>query len=325
MSRVPSKDPWQPSASIDALKQRHQLLQRLRAFFEARGVWEVETPMLSRASAVDLQLAAMSVQVSPETTGYLHTSPEFPLKRLLAAGSGSIFQISKVFRQDECGQRHNPEFTMLEWYRVGFTLPDLMAETDVFLQTLLGTPSAEVVTWQALFEQWAGVNPHTAKADTLWQRARDTGLWTESQPSAWSEDDWLDWIFVKAIEPTLGHERPLFVTDFPAKQAALAKTREVDGLEVASRFEVYIQGLELANGYDELTDAKELRRRMTQDNAHRAAVGKPVLPIDENLLAAMTHGLPPCAGIALGVDRLVMLALSANHIEDVLSFDWARA
>jgi elongation factor P--(R)-beta-lysine ligase len=317
---------WKPSASLSHLRQRAAILATLRQFFADRQVLEVETPILSAASITDLQLGFLETRWhGPGATGgkrlFLHTSPEFPMKRLLCAGYGDIYQICKVFRDDESGRYHNPEFTMLEWYRLGFDHHQLMAEVDALLQAVLGCPGGERLSYAAAFQQYLAVDPHIAADAILQQLCQKLAHYTGSELD---RDAMLQLLFAVCIEPKLGHERPCFIFDFPASQAALAQIR-AETPPVASRFEVYVKGIELANGFHELADAAEQRRRFAADNAARVARGLPAGVIDEALLTALAAGLPACAGVALGVDRLMMLALGAQHIDEVLSFTIGNA
>lgn len=314
---------WQPGASLDILRARARLNADIRSFFASRGVLEVETPLLCSSAATDLHLA--SFVVGPDTASplFLQTSPEFAMKRLLAAGSGPVFQLGKAFRAGDLGGRHNPEFTMLEWYRPGFTLPALMDETGALLVATLGDALSfdrcGSTTYRALFESRFGVNPHLADVAVL--RALAARETTFGDASTLGAVECLDLLFALVIEPALGHERPLFVFDFPAAQASLAQVVvNADGDRVAARCEVYVRGMELANGYRELTDAAEQRRRLVADNVARRAAGLPEVPVDERLLAALASGLPDCSGIALGVDRLLMLRTGAASIDAVLAF-----
>lgn len=248
---------------------------------------------------------------------YLQTSPEYAMKRLLAAGSGSIYQICKAFRDDETGKLHNPEFTMLEWYRLGFDHHQLMQEMDDFFQAVIQTKPAEKISYQKLFEKYFQINPHQATLETLQNIAHEKQLIITSNNL--TKDDWLQLLMTHFIEPELGRECPLFIYDFPASQAALAKIRQ-DHFPVAERFEVYIHGIELANGYHELSDANEQRQRFANDLIKRKKLNYATPPVDEYLLAAIEHGLPDCAGVALGIDRLIMIAAQKTAIAEVVSF-----
>ena len=318
---------WPPSASLDHLRKRAAVLASVRRFFADRQVLEVETPILSAASITDLQLGFLETRWREPGTGaagrrlFLHTSPEFPMKRLLCAGYGDIYQLCKVFRDDESGRYHNPEFTMLEWYRLGLDHHQLMTEVDALLQQVLGCSAGERLSYAEAFQQALAIDPHSATEPALQTLCHTHAHYTGS---ALGRDAMLQLLFSVCIEPTLGKDRPCFVYDFPASQAALARIR-AEQPPVASRFEVYVNGIELANGFHELADADEQRRRFVADNAARAASGLPAGVLDEALLAALAAGLPDCAGVALGIDRLVMLALGVNHIDDVLSFSIRRA
>ncbi len=314
---------WQPSASIVRLKQRSHILRNIRQFFEQRQVTEVETPAMSHFSVTDQYLQAFETRFHQpgDTVGlplYLQTSPEYAMKRLLAAGSGCIYQISKAFRNEESGRFHNPEFTMLEWYRVGFDHHQLMHEVDELLQSVLKTPSAEYMTYQQAFIQVLSTDPLSASIEQLQEIARQQGFDLLCQQLT-DKDDLLQLLFSQCVESSIGQIRPCFVYDFPAGQASLAKISKRDP-RVAERFEVYFKGVELANGFHELTDPKEQRVRFEQDNTKRIADGLCERQCDERLLAALAHGLPDCAGVALGIDRLMLLALEAEHINEVISF-----
>ncbi|RMH22290.1 MAG: EF-P lysine aminoacylase GenX [Acidobacteria bacterium] len=314
-------DDWRPAASLENLRRRAALIARIRLFFAARGVLEVETPLLAAAAVTDLHLASFELDAGGERR-YLQTSPEFAMKRLLAAGSGPIYQLGKAFRDGEVGRLHNPEFTLLEWYRPGFDHHALMDEVDAFLGEILGLPPAERIPYGELFERHLGIDPHRAGAAELRRCVRRRDLDVEGL--AEERDPWLDVLLSHVLEPRLGRGRPTFVYDYPASQAALARLRDGDP-PVAERFEVYVEGIELANGYHELVDAAEQRRRFAADLARRRERGLPAVAMDERLLAALDHGLPPCAGVALGVDRLALLATGGDALADVVAFPFDRA
>ncbi len=321
-------DNWRPSASIEVLKQRALVLQKIRHFFAERDVLEVDTPALSHATVTDQNLHSFSTQFNhpfaPQAcTLYLQTSPEFAMKRLLSAGSGAIYQICKSFRNEEIGHFHNPEFTMLEWYRPGFDHLQLMTEIDALIQMILGCDKAERVTYQNVFKQHLGCCPLTASLSDIKTLANRYG-YTELAASESNKDTLLMLLFSQHVEPKIGQSRPCFVMDFPASQAALAKISPTNPL-VAERFELYFQGIELANGFHELTDEPEQLKRFEQDNAKRQSMGLDVMPIDQNFIAAIKSGLPACAGVALGIDRLLMLALSCSKIDQVITFENSRA
>lgn len=325
MSHGPRNEPsddWRPAAGFGALRRRAELLGRTRSFFAARGVLEVETPLLASASVTDLHLASFEVPC-PSRVRFLQTSPEFAMKRLVAAGSGAVYQICKAFRRDEAGRYHNPEFTILEWYRPGWDHHALIDEVDALLSELLGTPPGERLTYAELFESRLGIDPHREETGRLGDLAARHGI-EVAHPEDVDRDSWLQLLLSRLIEPGLGRGRPAFVLDFPASQAALARLRQGDP-PVAERFEVYVEGVELANGFHELADADEQLRRFEDDLARRRARGLEEVPIDGRLLAALRHGLPDSAGVALGFDRLVLLATGTERLADVLAFPYERA
>ena len=318
-----SQQGWQPSASIETLKIRARLRQRIRAFFDARDVLEVETPILSPAGTTDLHIDSMTTQsgVGDDPVLYLQTSPEFAMKRLLAAGSGSIFQLGKVFRYGEKGGQHHPEFTMLEWYRTGFDHLQLIDEVDALVRALLAEyrtlqPTVKW-TYQQAWQQTINIDPFTASIEQLQQYAQQQSI--SLVDTLDTKDAWLQLIMSYCVEPALPKDCPVFIYDYPASQAALAKIRQ-ETPPVAERFELYINGIELANGFHELTDANEQRQRFLQDNQQRQQGGKPVIPMDEKLLAALPQ-IPGCAGVALGFDRIMLLATKANDIAQVIAFE----
>jgi len=314
---------WRPSASLSTLRARAQALARIRAFFACRGVLEVETPILCASTATDPHLHSLRTTLGgvggASRSLYLHTSPEFAMKRLLAAGAGPIYQLCKVFRDGESGRLHNPEFTLLEWYRPGYDHHALMDEVEALVDELLATGAAERRSYFDVFEQHTGLNPARATVDRLRACARDHGFHGSEALSQGDRDLYADFLMGHVVCPHLGHERPVFVSDFPATQAAMARIRPGDP-PVAERFELFIKGIELANGYHELTDAAEQRARFVEDNRRRELALSPVVLPDERLLAALDQGLPACSGVALGVDRLMFLLVNATALSDVLSF-----
>lgn len=317
---------WQPSAKLEILQQRSQLIQQIRQFFYDRGVLEVETPLMCHTSVTDPFIESIPALFkahpnSPHETYYLQTSPEYAMKRLLAAGSGPIYQISKAFRQEEVGRLHNPEFTMLEWYRPGFDHHQLMKEVDELLQLILQTPPSLKRTYAELFMQYLGINPHDVSITALIDCAKQHEIELGSDIA--DKDTWLNLLMTHCIEPQLGRDKPCFIYDFPASQASLSRIQATNP-PVASRFEVYYHGMELANGFHELLDANEQRLRFEKNVAERKGKGLTAMHIDEYLLHALQFGLPDCAGVALGIDRLIMLATNQPDIAKVLSFDFAR-
>lgn len=323
----PPIDMWHPTTSLAALKARARLNRAIRDFFDARGVMEVETPLLCASAATDPYLTSFGLDWQ-QRRYYLQTSPEFAMKRLLAAGSGPIFQLCKAFRADEVGRYHNPEFTLLEWYRPGFTLTELIDETEALVRALAvrfgrsGEVGARRVSYREVFREVVGLDPMLASDDSLAQAARDR---LEGVPQEWDRDGWLNLLMSSVVEPALSAGMT-FVWGFPPSQAALAAcVEEADGVRVAARVELYLGGMELANGYQELTDAAEQRHRCEADIRQRAALGAELLPVPEALLGALEAGLPPSAGIALGVDRLLMWLLEAETLSEVCAFPADRA
>lgn len=321
-----SCEDWRPTAPHANLRLRARVLGQIRAFFAEREVLEVETPVLSNATATDLHLHTLSTEaIIPGFGGparlHLQTSPEFAMKRLLASGAGSIYQLCKAFRDQEAGRLHNPEFTMLEWYRIGWDHNRLMDEVDDLLTAILETGPASRRSYGDLFSSELGVDPHQDDAVTLRRRALEHGL---EDISDLDREGWLSLMMTQCLEPMLGRDSPTFVFDYPADQAALARIRPGNP-PVAERFEVYVNGVELANGYHELIDPTEQRRRFDQDLEARRSHGLPAPPLDQRLIAALDHGMPQCAGVALGVDRLIMLAAGASQLKEVIAFPIDRA
>ncbi len=329
-----AKTDWRPTATQENLQVRAMILAALRHFFAARGVLEVETPVLSAAAATAPHLQSLVTHYSGPTAPhgrelFLQTSPEFAMKRLLAAGSGPIYQICKAFRNGEAGRLHNPEFTLLEWYRPGFDQHALMDEVEALVANLLVdvlAAPAERITYAEAFRRYAAVDVHKASMAALQDCARAGGIAAVPGLDDHDRTAWLDLLLTHLVEPQLGHGRLCFIHDYPAAQAALARIRHhPPAPAVAERFELYVNGVELASGYHELLDSGEQRRRFEQDKSLRRAAQLADVPPDENLLAALEEGLPACAGVAVGVDRLVMLALGATDIREVLAFPIDRA
>ncbi|MEN8205696.1 MAG: EF-P lysine aminoacylase EpmA [Pseudomonadota bacterium] len=323
---------WRPTASPDMLRLRASILARIRAFFARLDVLEVDTPVLSTAASTDPALSSFKTDyhgpgVAEGDIRYLHTSPEFPMKRLLAAGSGSIYQICKVFRDGESGAQHNPEFTLLEWYRTGFDHLDLMDEVEQLVTAVLldVMPIDAVHHWcyQDLFIEIAGIDPFAATPAELRTLLQSGHKVTAVGLADDDRDAWLDLAMTHVIEPRLGNGL-VFVRDYPASQAALARLRSGNP-PVAARFEVYLNGIELANGFHELTDAVEQRQRFEKELERRRQAGVEAVTLDERLLSALTAGLPDCAGVALGLDRLLMLASGSKCVQDVIAFPFDTA
>ena len=323
---------WRPTAKLDVLKLRARMLGRVRAFFAERGVLEVETPLLSAAATTDPNLESLTTRYTGPGFAqgqpfYLHTSPEFAMKRLLAAGAGSIFQLCKVFRGGEAGRLHNPEFTMLEWYRTDVGQHALMEEVTALVSFVLKakTPNGvEKTSYRDAFMQATGLDPHRAGVAELAACALRLGVDPPSTMSREQCDPWLDLLLTHVVEPRLGRGRMTFLYDYPASQAALAQVR-AGNPPVAERFELYIEGVEIANGFHELGDAAEQRRRFERDLAYRQKHELPEVPLDRHLLDALANGMPDCSGVALGFDRLVMVAAGAESIEAVVTFPLERA
>jgi lysyl-tRNA synthetase class 2 len=321
---------WRPSASIEMIQARAEMLSCIRQFFDQTGVLEVETPVCSRFGATDPAIESFKTcYIGPEAVQgldlYLHTSPEFPMKRLLAAGSGPIYQICKVLRNGELGRRHNPEFSLLEWYRLGFDYHQLMDEVASLISRLSEQPlHIEKLTYAQAFECQLGLNPHSTGVDQLRQCAIEQGIPGAGQLTMEGRDAWLDLLLSHLIEPRLGQTGMTFLFDYPASQAALARVRE-DRYPVAERFELYMNGIEIANGFQELTDAEQQRERFREDNRRRHLSRQAEVPMDEALLLALASGLPACSGVALGLDRLLMVLTEMPDIRQVVTFDMGRA
>ena len=316
-------DLWKPTADLDTLRARAQLYATIGAFFAARDVLEVETPTLSRHATVDRHIESFATV----TGHWLQTSPEFAMKRLLAAGSGPIFQIARVFRREEQGRHHNPEFSMLEWYRPGLDHQGLMDEVAALLRACGGPERCERLSYAQAFQCHAGFDPHSLDVASLrrgWAAAGGSEPLGVTADEAQDRDFWLDLWMSAIVGPRLGIDVPQFVYDFPASQAALARIRDGEP-PVAERFELFWGGIELANGFHELTDGEEQEHRFLADQGWRAVRGRVVPPYDRDLIAALQAGLPPCAGVALGLDRLLMRLRGLAHIGQVLAFPGDRA
>ncbi|MBF0657265.1 EF-P lysine aminoacylase GenX [Psychrobacter sp. NG25] len=330
---ISSKPSYAPTMTLAMAQQRAQFMSNIRQFFAKRQVLEVQTPLLSQAGNTDTFLQSVSAQVTYQDkpqTYYLHTSPEFAMKRLLASWQVPIYQICPVFRDNEIGVRHNIEFTMLEWYQPNYSLDDMATELGELLEVLYG--NAVVMShyrYVDAFMDFVGIHPLTASLATLQAVAEDKGLTgfdfnSELSSAVNTEEDrrqsWLDLLFSHAVEPNLGHDLPTLIIEYPPATAALAKTAlDKDGNKIAKRFELYINGIEIANAYDELADGQALRERFEQDNQLRQRHNLPQMPIDEHLLAA-SDDLVPSSGIAVGIDRLLMVIAGASSLEEVIPF-----
>ncbi|MBJ6977732.1 EF-P lysine aminoacylase EpmA [Luteimonas sp. MC1895] len=313
----------------DALRLRARLNRLVRDFFDARGVLEVETPVMSRAGNTDPNIASFTVEFGGRTDGaprtrWLRTSAEYPMKRLLAEGIGDCYELGRVFRDGEAGGRHNPEFTMLEWYRVGWTLEPLIDETAKLVRAALALVGREAslrkASFREVYREALDLDPMTASLAELQAAFRG-----EVDPEGLTRDDWLDLLMTHHIQPAFPAGQLLAMHDYPASQCALARVVRRGDVDVAERFELYLGPLELANGYHELTDADEQRARFARDHAVRGARGDVRPPVDAALLAALAAGLPASAGVALGIDRLLMTMLDTGAIADVLAYGFAQA
>lgn len=329
MINMPS---WEPSSSIINLRKRSIIISQIRKFFAKKNILEVETPMLSRVTNTDLYSVPFKTSfinsnqdLSRHTNNnmWLITSPEHHMKRLLAAGSGPIYQICHSFRNGEIGNFHNPEFTILEWYRPFFDIYELMHEVYSLLKLILKCDEYELFSYQELFIKYLQIDPLSTNKDQLYKTAKNFPEFPLVCQKD-SYDEMLQLLFVLGIEPYIGLHKPTFVYHFPSNQSALAKINKKDP-RIAERFEVYYQGIELGNGFDELLDSQEQKKRFENDNNHRLQCGLPIYDIDHNLLDALSYGMPQCSGVAIGIDRLMMLALKVNSIKEVISFSIDRS
>ena len=315
--------------SHEALRLRARLNRLVRDFFETRGVLEVETPVISRAGNTEPNIASFTVEFGGHIgdaprTRWLRTSAEFPMKRLLAEGVGDCYELGRVFRDGESGGRHNPEFTMLEWYRVGWTLAPLIDETAALVQAALAlvgrSATLRIASFREVYQEALDLDPMTASPAAL-----QAAFQGDIDPRGLTRDDWLDLLMTHRIQPAFPEGQLLAMHDYPATQCALARVVRRGDVDVAERFELYLGPLELANGYHELTDAAEQQARFERDRAVRAGRGLVQPPIDQALLGALAAGMPDCAGVALGIDRLLMAMLGTGAIADVLAYDFERA
>ena len=308
-----------PTCSRDTWVKRQELMTKVRDFFVRRHALEVETPVLSAYGGTDPQLDYFEIE---DPKRFMMTSPEFHMKRLLAANFGDIFQITKSFRKDEFGGHHNNEFSMVEWYRVGMPQDKLMDEVEDLVSEIIGTKlNARRTRWIDAFKNYAGVDPFCEKLSDFADAcaARDVPVPVGSETL--TREEWWDYMMIFLVEPALASNGPEFILDYPPSQAALAQTyTDPDGRVWARRFELFVNQVELCNGYTELTDAVEQRRRFNADLDIRRSMNKPLPPLDERFLAALESGMPACSGVALGLDRLFMLALGKKEIADVILF-----
>lgn len=312
---------FRPSASLAALAERAALLRKLREFFQDRAFIEVETPLLASEIIPELHIEPLRL----EGGAFLQASPELHMKRLLAAGARDIFQVTRSFRAGERGQLHNPEFTIVEWYRTGDDMAAGIDRLDELTQSLLNTPPATRTTYAEAFERNICISPHSATLEALAAAAEKANVAVPAGMNRQDRDEWLNLLLATRVEPQLGSDRPEVVYHFPASQASLAKVVRLENeYDVAERFELYFRGIELANGFHELGDPTELRARFERVNIARVAEGRRTLPMPDRLIAALEHGLPDCTGVALGFDRLAMLAIGAKSIDEVVAFPQVR-
>ena len=312
-----------PASKLEILRDRAQMFSKARAFFADRGVMEVDVPILGKGAPIDAHIDVMAIPLQGGERGFLHTSPEYAMKRLLAHGAGDIYQMSHVFRDGEIGHLHNPEFTMVEWYRVGKTFPELIDETISFIRLFLGEVPIHFLTYRAALKQHAGIDYITASTDDLIACAHHHKLHLPSDAHLWDKDTLLNFLMGFLVEKQL--QELTVLQHYPATQSALARTTVKDGEAIAERFEIYYKGIELANGFHELTDPVEQRRRFHEENEERLRLGKSQLPLDENFLQALEKGLPDCCGVAVGFDRLMLLRHDKHHLADVLPISWQNA
>ncbi len=326
---------WQTKASNTLLIERALMLKNIRAFFDGRSVMEVETPLMSHYATTDPHLDSLQSRFR-EQACYLNTSPEYAMKRLLVSLQKPIYQICKAFRDDELGSHHNPEFTLLEWYRPGYDMVQLMAEMSELIGYLCDSsqyfsmkkPDFTFISYQQAFEKTTGINPHDTSSKECYQVAMTNKIEIPQGlgVAAGELNDWLDWLLTQWVLPRFSKHGFTFLYDYPAAQCALAKVENnQQQLLVARRFELFFGEMELANGFDELTDAQEQSQRFQAENQRRKLSGKNASSIDKNFIDALTHGLPECSGVALGVDRLLMALTNSTKIEQVLSFSWDNA
>lgn len=315
MSRALMKN----SDRVAILRDRSDMFRAVRGFFDERGVIEVDCPLISSSASVDAHIDLIPIRDAQDQTRYLHSSPEYGMKRLLADGIGDIYQLAHVFRQGEYGQRHNPEFMMAEWYRLNFAFEEMIEETLDFIRVFLGPLSGSVISYREAINKFTGIDYVTASIDEIVHFLKDD-LYEGAEKEG--KDALLNILLPIYVEPHLGQGELTALAYYPATQAALAKTRTVNEEGVAERFEIYYRGVELANGYHELADPQEQRQRLLEANQERLRLGKQAYPIDEHFLKALEKGLPSCCGVAVGVDRLMLLRHGKTRLSEVIPFDW---
>lgn len=313
------------SKKIVFLKERAFMLKKARQFFEERNVLEVDCPSLSASASIDTHIDLIPCHTMGSERRFLHSSPEYGMKRLLAEGIGDIYQLSHVFRDGEYSLKHNPEFMMAEWYRCGFSFEEMMEETCDFISLFIGELPREICSYQEIFLRHTGIDPFTAPSETLLHYIEQQGHQAPYNPLENTKDDLLSFIVGTFIDPHLGKGCLTIIPYFPPSQAALAKVRSIGNYLVAERFEVFCEGLELANGYHELQDAREQKERLLEANECRRRLGKEELPIDTHFLEALKNGLPDSCGVAVGFDRLMMLRCKTKKLSDVIAWEWPLA
>jgi elongation factor P--(R)-beta-lysine ligase len=310
------------SNKIAVLRDRSEMLSKARAFFSERGLIEVDCPILSSSASVDAHIDLIPALDVQGEKRYLHSSPEYGMKRLLSEGMGDCYQLSHVFRQGEYGRKHNPEFMMAEWYRIGFTFQELIEETLEFIRLFVGPLPQEVISYREALLKYAGFDYMTMSTEHLLHYLQDKEIHVYQEALEEGKDGLLNIILGSIVEPCLGIDKLCALSHYPSTQAALAKTIFRGEEKTAERFEVYYQGIELANGYHELADPMEQELRLIEANAARKQMGKETLPIDYKFLSALKKGLPDCCGVAVGFDRLIMLRHKASSLANVIPFDW---
>lgn len=315
----------QLSSRLTHLRDRAHMLSEARRYFQARGVLEVDVPACTSLACVDANIDLMIVMDQQGNKRFLHSSPEYGMKRLLCEGIGDIYQISHVFRDSEISHKHNPEFTMVEWYRCGFSLEQMIADTASFIELFIGQLPCTVLTYRAAMQMYAGVDYHTADNTALKKCLEKHGISLSDALSESDKDDLLNLIMGTIVETHLGKNQLTAITDYPATQCALADIEISQGIPVAKRFEIYYEGHELANGYLELRDPLEQKARLDRSNRERSKKEKNHLPVDSHFLKALENGLPECCGVAVGFDRLMMLRNNCQHIREILPFVWPDA
>lgn len=312
-------------AKIALLRDRAEMLAKARAFFMKRDICEVDCPILTKAASIDAHIDLIPATFGSKEKRYLHSSPEYGMKRLLAQGMGNIFQLSHVFRDGEYGIKHNPEFMMAEWYHIGISFSEMIEETIQFVHLFLGELSFRVLSYRETFLHYAGIDYLKISAKELIKFLETNGIEIYPQIQKENKDELLNLVLGLLIEPQLGQDELFVLAYYPSSQAALAQIQWRGNEPVAERFEIYYRGMELANGYHELTHAEEQRKRFIEANHQRASLGKEILPIDEAFLEALSKGLPDCCGVAVGFDRLMMLRQTKQNIGDVVPFGWEVA